>query len=177
MYSKEIQIYIWASQVLLVVKNPPANSRDVRDVGSIPGSGRSPGGGLGNPPQYSCLGNPTDRGAWQVTVHRLVNRQKQPKVLSTHAHLYINIYILYILFQILFHYKLLQGIKYNFLCYTIGSCLSVLHIVICICYSQAPNLSLLLPFPFGNHKFSMSLSLFLFCKWVHLYQYFFRFHI
>ena len=57
------------------------------------------------------------------------------------------------------------------------SCLSVLHIVICICYSQAPNLSLLLPFPFGNHKFSMSLSLVLFCKWVHLYQHFFRFHI
>ena len=72
----DIYIHIWASQVLLVVKNPPASSRDVRDVGSIPGSGRSPGGGLGNPPQYSCLGNPTNRGAWQVTVHRLVKRQK-----------------------------------------------------------------------------------------------------
>ena len=43
----------------LVVKNPAANAGDIRDVGSIPGSGRSPGGGNGNPFQYSCLGNPT----------------------------------------------------------------------------------------------------------------------
>ena len=48
----------WASQVLLAVKNPPANARDLRDVVSIPGSGRSPGGGHGNPLQYSCLENP-----------------------------------------------------------------------------------------------------------------------
>ena len=46
-----------------VVKNPPANARDVRDLGSTPESGRSPGGGNGNPLQYSCLGNPVDRGA------------------------------------------------------------------------------------------------------------------
>ena len=57
-----------ASQLALVVKNLPANTGDVRDVGSIPGLGRSPGGGNGNPLQYSCLGNPMDRGAWQVTV-------------------------------------------------------------------------------------------------------------
>ena len=44
-----------ASQVVLVVKNPPANAAEVRDLGSIPGSGRSPGGGHGNPLQYSCL--------------------------------------------------------------------------------------------------------------------------
>ena len=44
----------WASQVVLVVKNPPANAGDVRDLGLIPGSGRSPGGGHGNPLQYSC---------------------------------------------------------------------------------------------------------------------------
>ena len=55
----------------LVVKNPAANAEDLRDVGSIPGSGRSPGGGHGNPLQYSCLENPMDRGAWQATVHRL----------------------------------------------------------------------------------------------------------
>ena len=55
-----------ASQVALVVKNMPANARDIRDVGSIPGSGRSPGGGLGNPLQYPCLENPMDRGAWQA---------------------------------------------------------------------------------------------------------------
>ena len=52
----------------LVVKNPPANAEDLRDVGSIPGSGRSPGGGHGKPLQYSHLENPTDRGAQQATV-------------------------------------------------------------------------------------------------------------
>ena len=52
-----------------MVKNPPASAGDARDVGLIPGSGRSPGGGDGNPLQYSCLGNPMDRGAWRATVH------------------------------------------------------------------------------------------------------------
>ena len=52
-----------------VVKHPPANAGDAGDVGSIPGSGRSPGEGNCNPLQYSCLGNPTDRGEWQSTVH------------------------------------------------------------------------------------------------------------
>ena len=51
------------SQVVLVVKNPPANAGDVKAAGSIPGLGRSPGGGHGNPLQYSCLENPMDRGA------------------------------------------------------------------------------------------------------------------
>ena len=54
--------------MVLVVRNPPANAGDTRDTGSIPGSGRSPGGGNGNPPQYSCLENPVDRGAWWATV-------------------------------------------------------------------------------------------------------------
>ena len=49
--------------------NPPANAQDIRDMGLIPGSGRSPGGG--NPPQYSCLENSMDRGARQATVHGL----------------------------------------------------------------------------------------------------------
>ena len=53
----------------LAVKNPPANMGDARDSGSIPGSGRSPGVENGNPLQYSCLGNPLDRGAWWVTVY------------------------------------------------------------------------------------------------------------
>ena len=53
-----IHIYTWASQVVLVVKNPPANAGDIRDTASIPGSGRSPGGGHGNPLQYPCLENP-----------------------------------------------------------------------------------------------------------------------
>ena len=59
------------SQVLLVVKNLPANAGDRRDKGSIPGSGRSPGGGHGNPLQYSCLENPKDKGAWWATVHKV----------------------------------------------------------------------------------------------------------
>ena len=55
---------VWASQVMLVVKSLSANAGDIRDVGLIPGSGRSPGGGNGNPFQYSCLKKPMDRGAW-----------------------------------------------------------------------------------------------------------------
>ena len=55
-----------------MVKNPPANAGD---MGSIPGSGRSPGGGNGNLLQYSCLGNPMDRGAWWVTVHGVIESQ------------------------------------------------------------------------------------------------------
>ena len=52
----------------VVVKNPPANAGDTGDAGSIPGSGRAPGGGNGNPLQYSCLENPMDRGAQRATV-------------------------------------------------------------------------------------------------------------
>ena len=65
----KLYLYNWASQVVLVVKNLPANAGDIRDAVSIPGSGRAPGGGHGNPPQCSCLENPVDRGAWWVTVH------------------------------------------------------------------------------------------------------------
>ena len=54
-----------------MVKNPPDNVRDMRDACSIPGLGRSPGGGHGNPLQYSCLENPMGRGAWWATVHRV----------------------------------------------------------------------------------------------------------
>ena len=60
-----------ASQVALVVKNPSANAGDVRDKSSVPGLGRSPGVGNGNPLQYSCVENPMDRGAWRATVHRV----------------------------------------------------------------------------------------------------------
>ena len=63
------------SQVVLVVKNSPANARDLRDTGSIPGLGRSPGGGHGNPLKYSCLKNPMDKGAWRATVHRISKGQ------------------------------------------------------------------------------------------------------
>ena len=60
---------------MLVVKNPPANVENVRDMGSIPEWGRSPGGGHGNPLQYSCPENPMDRGVWQVTGHRVTESQ------------------------------------------------------------------------------------------------------
>ena len=60
-----------------MLKNPLANAGDARDTGSIPGSGRSLGGGNGNPLQYSCLENPMDRGAWWATVHRVAKSQTQ----------------------------------------------------------------------------------------------------
>ena len=76
----------WASQVQLVVKNLPANAGDMRDVGSIPGLGRCPGGVHDNPLQYSCLENPIDRGAWRATVHRVTKSQTWLKWLSRQAH-------------------------------------------------------------------------------------------
>ena len=81
------------SKVALVVKNPPANAGSMRDVGSFPGSGRPPGGGHGNPLQYSCLENPMDRGVWQATVYRVMKNQKQLKGLST------RVYVLMVLSQ------------------------------------------------------------------------------
>ena len=69
-----------------MVKNPRANAGNLRDAGSIPGSGRSPGGGNGNPLQYSCLENPMDRGAWRATVHGVTKSLTQLKQLST-AHI------------------------------------------------------------------------------------------
>ena len=62
---------MWAFQVALVAKNPPANAGDIRDADLIPESGRAPGEGYGNPLQYSCLENPMDRGTWQVIVHEV----------------------------------------------------------------------------------------------------------
>ena len=65
-----------------MVKNPSANAADIRDVGLIPGSERSPGGGHGNPFQYSCLENPMDRGARRAIVHRVTKSQTRLKQLS-----------------------------------------------------------------------------------------------
>ena len=59
---------------MLMVNNPPANARDIRDVGSVSGLGGSPGEGHRNPPQYSCLENPTDKEAWWATVHWVAKR-------------------------------------------------------------------------------------------------------
>ena len=64
-------IFLRASQVALVIKNPAANAGDLRDVGLIPGLGRSSGEWQGNLLQYSCLEHPMDRGAWQATVPRV----------------------------------------------------------------------------------------------------------
>ena len=61
---KVLSYHLEASQVALIIKNLPANGGDSGDEGLIPGSGRSPGGGHGNPFQYSCLENHMDRGAW-----------------------------------------------------------------------------------------------------------------
>ena len=70
--------------MVLVVKNLPANG-EVRDSDSVPGLGRSPGGGHGNPLQYSCLENHIDKEAWQATVRRVAKNWPQLKQLSTHA--------------------------------------------------------------------------------------------
>ena len=74
-----------ASQVPLVVKNQPASAGDVRDKGSVPGLGRSPGGGHGNPLQCSCLENPTDKGAWWATIHRVAKSLTELKRLSAES--------------------------------------------------------------------------------------------
>ena len=63
----------------LVVKNPPANAGDKKDVGSVPELGRSPGGAYGNLFQFSCLENPMDRGPWQATVHGATESRIQLK--------------------------------------------------------------------------------------------------
>ena len=69
-----------ASQVVLLVKNSSTKAGDEGEVGSIPGSGRSPGEGNGNPLQYSCLENPLDRGAWWAKVHRVVQSHTMTEV-------------------------------------------------------------------------------------------------
>ena len=87
---KELAFSLWvtgrlgASQLALVVKNLPVNvnAGDIRDAGLIPESGRSPEEGNGNPPHYSSLENPMDRGAWWATVHRVAKSWTQLKQLS-----------------------------------------------------------------------------------------------
>ena len=100
-------MHMWASQVALVVKNPPANAGDIRNVGSIPGSGRSPGGGHGYPLQYSYLENSMDggaqwarvhmdRGGWWARVHRVAKSRTQLKPISTALHRHITESLCYI---------------------------------------------------------------------------------
>jgi len=81
---------LWASQVALVVKRLPANAGDTRDKGSIPGSGRSSGGGHGNLLQYYCLQNPSDRGVWWAVVHRVAKSWTGLKQLSMQGNIMNN---------------------------------------------------------------------------------------
>ena len=74
-------------KVTLVVKDLPVNAGDRKDAGSIPGLGRSSGVGNGNPLQYSCLGNPMDRGAWWATVHGIAKSWTR---VSTQAHTHMS---------------------------------------------------------------------------------------
>ena len=85
--------HIWAnaSQVVLVVKNLPANAGDIRDLGSTPGSGRSPGGGNGTPVHYSCLENPMDRGTWRVAVQGVTKSRTRLRRQSTHVRNWITL--------------------------------------------------------------------------------------
>ena len=83
-HSSQHQEKIESTQVVWVVKNLLAHARELRVMGSIPGSGRSPGEGNGSPLQYSCLGNPMDRRAWRATVHVVAQGQTQLKWHSTH---------------------------------------------------------------------------------------------
>ena len=74
-----LDCFLIASQLVLLVKNLPVNVGGIRDVGSVPGSGRSPGVGKGNPLQYSYLKNPMDRGDRQATVHGVAKSRTQLK--------------------------------------------------------------------------------------------------
>ena len=84
---------IWASLVAQLAKNLPANAGD---AGSIPGLGRPPGEGNGNPLQYSCLENSMDRGAWQARVHRVERVRHDLSCMHTHTHtIYITLKCIY----------------------------------------------------------------------------------
>ena len=126
-----------ASQVVLAVRNLPANAGDLRDTGSIPELGKSRGGGHGNPLQCSCLENPRDGGAWWAAVCGVAQSQTRLKRLSSSSSIYTYIHIMEknmkryvyvsILFHILFHYGLLQDIECSSQCCAVGPCcLSIL---------------------------------------------------
>ena len=77
---------------MLVVKNPPINAGDSRDVSSVPGWERSPGGGHDNPLQYSCLKNPMDRRAWWAMVYRVAESDMTEATQHAHMHVQIGLY-------------------------------------------------------------------------------------
>ena len=81
-HPKGVQSWVFIGKTDVEAETPilwPANAGDARDEGSVPGLGRSPGGGNGNPPQYSCLENPMDRGPWQATVHGVTKSRTRLK--------------------------------------------------------------------------------------------------
>ena len=88
----------WASQVVLVVKNPPAIAGGIKDSDSIPGSGRFSREGQGNPLQYSCLENPMDRGAWRAIVYGVTKSWTRLKRLSKHSLLCHPVFVEFLLF-------------------------------------------------------------------------------
>ena len=101
----------------LVVENLPASAGVVRDVGSVSGLGRSPGGGHSNPLQHSCLENPMDRGAWWATSHSVCKSWTWLKQLSMHAYIVIlcnfHVYKLYLYIYILMYTKNLVSIHHH----------------------------------------------------------------
>ena len=137
-----------------MVKNPPANAGDTRDAGLIPGSGRFPGGGHGNPLQYSCLENPMDRGAWWATVHGAVKSWIQLKLLSTHAQqcargfplLYILANVWYLCFFGDCHFDQCEGL----ICTSLV--ISDAEFLICSCGCWLPE------FPLWKNVYSVLLS-------------------
>ena len=78
--------FLGASQVALVVKNLPVSAGDIGDLGLIPGLGRSPAGGNGNPLQYSCLENRMDRGAWRGAAHSVTESDKTDELVKKQDH-------------------------------------------------------------------------------------------
>jgi len=120
-----IYIFSWGFPGGSVVKNPSVSAGAAEETGLIPGSGRSPGGGNGNPLQYSYLKNLMDRGAWPAIVHGVAKSWTRLKQLSMHT---------YILVHILPYSGLSQDIEYSSPCCTVGPCcLSIPYILVSIC--------------------------------------------
>ena len=104
---------LWVSQVVLVVKHPPASAGSIRDTHSIPGSGRSPGGDHGNPLQCSCLENPMDKGAWWTTIQSIPKSWTQWKRFNMQTHTMKFIYSNLYLYMIIFSCNLLSQMHFN----------------------------------------------------------------
>ena len=125
-----------------VGKESSCSTGDTGDTGSVPGSGRSLGEGNGNLFQYSCLENPTDRGAWRATVQRVAKNQTQLSTKAWRSWFTVCSFLLYsrviqlciYIFFFFFHYGLSQDIEYSSVCYTVGPyCLSIVYIIVYIC--------------------------------------------